>query len=319
MIVLLGQLLGLGFACGLNLYITVAALGILSRFDLIGGLPPGLRGLEGLIVIGSALTLYVIEAVIDKVRHADSLWDTIHTFIRPPAAALLAIGALWAEPLEWKVAGATLAFLVALAAHGSKAGFRLALNAGPRKWKPAWISLGEDVAAVAFAVAALEAPQSALIAGGFALLLILVFGHRLFRAFALGMRCLAAWLRALFGPSRWREAQELPRSLHRLLDEAPIAAAGPRGARAGLNGVPGVGAYRNGWLVITPRGPIFFYRTLFGSRRADLPPAATIDVDPGVWADLLHVTTENGGYTLYLLKDGPAAEQAVHDLHPTSP
>ena len=315
--VLIGQLLGVAFACGLNLYITVAALGLLSRFGVIDGLPTGLRGLEGLIVIGSALTLYLIEAVIDKVRHADSLWDTVHTFIRPPAAALLAIGALWAEPVEWKVAGAAFAFFVALAAHGTKAGIRLALNTGiARTWGPGWISFTEDVAAVAFAVAALEAPSTALIAGCAALALIVLFGHRFFRAFALGIRCLFAWLRALFGPARWREAHELPRDLRALLDEAPLGAAAPRGVRAGVNGIRGVGAYRNGWLVITPGGPIFYYRSLFRARRTDLPAATSIEVDRGVWADLVRVQAEGGSYTLYLLKDGPAADIAIHDLHP---
>ena len=315
--VLVGQLLGLGFACGLNLYVTVASIGLLSRFGVIDGLPTGLRGLEGLVVIGTALALYLIEAVIDKVRHADSLWDTIHTFIRPPAAALLAIGALWAAPFEWKVAGGLFAFLVALAAHGTKAGLRLALNTGVARTRgPGWISFGEDIAAVAFAVAALEAPSTALVAGGVALALIVLFGQRFFRSFALGIRCLVAWLRALFGPARWRETHELPRDLHALLGEAPIGAAAPRGARAGVNGIRGVGAYRNGWLVITPRGPIFYYRAFFRGRRADLPVPSSIQVDRGVWADLVHVHAEEGDYTLYLLKDGPAADLAINDLHP---
>ncbi len=314
--VLLGQLLGLAFACGLNLYITVAALGILSRVGMLDGLPPGLRGLEGLVVIASALALYLIEGVIDRVRHADSLWDTIHTFIRPPAAALLAVGALWAAPVSWKVAGAAFAFLVALAAHATKAGFRLAINTTGRKARPVWLSFGEDVAAVAFAVAALEAPATALAAGGIALALILIFGHRFFRAFALGMRCLAAWVRALFSPARWREAHELPREIRGLMDEQPLGAAPPRGARAGINGIPGVGAYRNGWLVATASGPAFFYRARFRARRADLPAARKVEIEHGIWADLLHVETANGPYTLYLLKDGPPPDLAINDLHP---
>ncbi len=316
--VLVGQLLGVAFACGLNLYITVAALGILSRLGMLDGMPAGLRGLEGLIVIASALTLYLIEAVIDRVRHADSLWDTIHTFIRPPAAALLAIGALWAAPVSWKFAGAAFAFLVALAAHATKAGFRLAINTTDRRARPVWLSFGEDVAAVAFAVAALEAPATALGAGGIALVLIMVFGHRFFRAFALGMRCLAAWVRALFSPSRWREAHELPREIQGLMGDQPLGAAPPRGARAGINGVPGVGAYRNGWLVATATGPAFYYRARFRARRADLPAPRTVEIEYGVWADLLHVETGDGPYTLYLLKDGPPADVAIHDLHPVT-
>ncbi len=312
--VLLGQILGVSFACGLNLYATVAALGILSRFAVIRPLPPGLRGLESLIVIASALALYVVEAVIDKVRHADSMWDAVHTFIRPPAAALLAVGALWGRPALGVAAGATIAFVVALATHGTKAGLRLALNAGAPNRRSRWISVAEDLAAVAFAVAALQFPATALAAGAVVLFLVALFGPRFWRAFAFGMRCLAAWVRAFFAPARWHDEAEIPRSLTRVLDHRAVGSAPNRGTRAGLHGLRGVGPYRTGWLVVTGDGPVFLYRSLFRTRRVDLPPVLSFEVHRGVWADILRLTAEDQDFTLYLLKDGPAVESAASEL-----
>lgn len=312
--ILIGQLLGIGIACGLNLYATVAALGLLSRLGLIRDLPVGLQGLEGVIVIGSALALYLVEAIIDKLRHFDSLWDTVHTFIRPPAAALLAVGALWTGPLELQIAGAVLALVVALLAHAVKAGFRLSLNASTPSPGPLWISVAEDLAAIVFAVAAVQAPRAALVAGGIALVLMLAVGPRFFRAFTLGLRCLAAWFRALFARSRWREAAELPRDIRKLVADTPMGIAPPRGTLAAVRGVPGVADYRSGWLMVTRQGPLFLYRTLLGARAAVLPPVLGPQIERGLWADMIRVAGSDQEYTLYLLKDGPPLEAAVSDL-----
>ena len=315
---LLGQVLGVSFACGLNLYLTVAALGILSRVGVLQSLPPGLQGLEGLIVIASAATLFLVESVIDKVRHADSLWDTVHTFIRPPAAALLAIGIMWGQAPGSAVTAAAIAFFTALAAHGTKAGVRLALNAGMRTGR-AWVSIGEDVLAVAFATMAFLDPATALIGTGVVLVLILLVGPRYWRAFRLGLRALTAWVRTLFSPARWREADELPRSIRTALPDVPLGTAPPRGTRAAIHGLRGTGAYRNGWLVITTDGPVFVYRTLLGSRRLDLPTPTHVRADRGVWTDMVEIEAgEDTQYRLYLLKDGPTLDAALPHLQHTT-
>ena len=312
---ILGQLLGVSFACGLNLYLTVATIGILSRFDIITGLPPGLTGLESVVVIASALALYAVEAVIDKIRHADSVWDAVHTFIRPPAAALIVAGALWGHPALTVTVGAAGAFAVALLVHGTKAGARLALNATMGRGN-AWYSLGEDLLAVAFALLAMVRPLWALMASAAVLFVVLLVGPRFWRALHLGLRCLLAWFRAFFVPSRWREDQELPRSVRGVLDPTPLAAAPPKGTAAALHDFPGLGGYRNGWLVLTPTGPTFVFRTMLGAlRRTDLPAPQRIDAEPGIWADVLDVHGDDGRhYTLYLLKDGPALETSVRHL-----
>jgi hypothetical protein len=96
-----GLALGAGFSSGLNLYATVATLGLLQRFGVIH-LPPGLQTLSHPIVVGIAVALYAIEFLADKIPYVDTVWDTVHTFIRPPAAALLAYAAAGAAAPEWR-------------------------------------------------------------------------------------------------------------------------------------------------------------------------------------------------------------------------
>lgn len=316
-LVLVGQLVGLAFACGLNLYATVAVLGILARFGILHDLPPGLQGLGGGIVIGSAIGLYVVETVIDKISHADSIWDTGHTLIRPPAAALLAIGLLWGQPARLLAAGAAIALAVALVAHATKAGLRMTLNATLRTEWRTWISVGEDALAVALAVLALSFPVHTLGAVGILLLLSAVLGPRLWRAFQLGVRAIAAWFRSIFFSARWLEREDLPRDVARILEETPLGGAPPRGTRAALHGLRGVGDFRNGWLLQTSHGPVFVYRTLFGTRRVELPPPRECHTEPGVWANILHVRNDNQiEYTLFMLKDGPDPELLMRLLSP---
>lgn len=318
-LVIAGQLAGIAFACGLNLYLTVATLGILSRLGMLTGLPTGLQGLEGGIVITSALALYLVEAVVDKIHHADSLWDAVHTFVRPPAAALLAVGALWGQTTRIMVGGAALALVVALAAHGAKAGLRMTLNATRHTRWQSWISVAEDALAVGLAVAALHYPIPTFIGVAATLVLGTLIGPRLWRAFRLGIRSLISWLRAIFVPARWRDFDELPRDTRRLVENTPLGAAPPRGTRAALHGLEGAGAFRNGWLVISIHGQSFVYRTLFGTRLVELPAPREIRHETGVWADILHVNGEaDDSYTIFMLKDGPKIELAIQHLSPAT-
>lgn len=84
----LGCTLGTSFASGLNLYATILSAGLLERFSVIT-LPPSLQVLAHPVVLALALLLFVVEFVADKVPLVDSVWDAVHTFIRPPAAAIL--------------------------------------------------------------------------------------------------------------------------------------------------------------------------------------------------------------------------------------
>jgi len=143
----LGLALGAGFSAGLNLYATVATLGLLERFGVIH-LPPSLHALSHPVILVLAVVLYLVEFFADKIPYVDTVWDAIHTFIRPPAAALLAYGAAGAAPAEWRWAAALLAGGVALTSHGTKASARAAVNTTPEPFSNWALSFGEDVLAV---------------------------------------------------------------------------------------------------------------------------------------------------------------------------
>jgi hypothetical protein len=143
----LGIALGAGFSSGLNLYATVATLGLLERFGVIH-LPPSLHALAHPAVLAIAIVLYFVEFFADKIPYVDTVWDMIHTFIRPPAAALLAYSAAGAAPAHWRWAAALLAGGVALTSHGTKASARAAVNTTPEPLSNWALSFGEDVLAV---------------------------------------------------------------------------------------------------------------------------------------------------------------------------
>jgi hypothetical protein len=99
-------------------------------------------------VVGVAIALYLIEFLADKIPYLDTIWDAIHTFIRPPAAALLTYAAAGAAPTEWRWAAALLAGGVALTSHGTKASARAAVNTSPEPLSNWILSFGEDILAV---------------------------------------------------------------------------------------------------------------------------------------------------------------------------
>jgi uncharacterized protein DUF4126 len=139
--------LGAGFSSGLNLYAAVATLGLLQRFGAIH-LPASLQVLSHPWVLSIAISMYLVEFFADKIPYVDTFWDAIHTFIRPPAAAILAYAAASGSGTEWQWAAALLAGGVALTSHGTKASARAAVNAIPEPFSNWTLSFGEDILAV---------------------------------------------------------------------------------------------------------------------------------------------------------------------------
>lgn len=139
--------LGTSFSSGLNLYATVATLGLLQRFSVIQ-LPPSMRVLAHPWIIIIACALYAVEFLADKIPYVDTIWDALHTFIRPPAAAVLAYAAAGSAAPEWRWGAALLAGGVALTSHGAKASTRAAANVSPEPFSNWFLSLGEDLLAV---------------------------------------------------------------------------------------------------------------------------------------------------------------------------
>ena len=158
----LGLALGAGFSSGLNLYATVATLGLLQRFGFIH-LPDSLAIVAHPIVLGVAVALYLVEFFADKIPWFDSIWDAVHTFIRPPAAAVIAYGAAASVSPEWRWAAALLAGGVALTAHSTKASTRAAVNTVPEPFSNWALSFGEDLLAVWLTWFASAHPYAAII------------------------------------------------------------------------------------------------------------------------------------------------------------
>jgi len=176
----LGLALGAGFSSGLNLYATVATLGLLQRFGVIH-LPDSLEVVGHPIVLGIALTLYLVEFFADKVPYLDTLWDAAHTFVRPPAAAIIAYGAAGGISPHWRWAAALLAGGVALTAHGTKASTRAAVNTVPEPVSNWSLSLGEDLLAVWLAWFTSTHPVAAIIVVAALLILCAFLLYYLFR------------------------------------------------------------------------------------------------------------------------------------------
>ena len=182
----LGLALGAGFSSGLNLYATIATLGLLQRFGVIH-LPASLQVLGHPWVLGIAVALYAIEFLADKIPYVDTVWDAIHTLIRPPAAALLAYSAAVAAPPEWRWGAALLAGGVALTSHGTKASARAAANMSPEPITNWSLSFGEDVLAVWLTWMATAHPRATIVV---VMLLITFAGFLLFHLFRFLRRAL---------------------------------------------------------------------------------------------------------------------------------
>jgi len=143
---LLGIALGLASLAGLNLYLTVFATGLALRMDWVqlGSDYAALQVLENPVILGISGALFLVEFVADKVPWLDSVWDAVHTSIRPIGAALLAVCALGDANPVFEVVVGLLAGTAALTTHGLKSGTRLLANASPEPFSNVGLSLAGD-------------------------------------------------------------------------------------------------------------------------------------------------------------------------------
>jgi hypothetical protein len=177
----IARTLPFAFASGINLYATVAVLGLCSRFSLVA-LPEHFRAFEHPAVIAVALVMYVAEFIADKVPWFDSLWDAVHTVIRPLGGALVAVTALGEASTEIQVAAALVGGSVAMTTHLGKAGTRAAVNTSPEPFSNWVLSFGEDVFVVGLTYIALQYPWLAFAVAAVLLAAIVAFASVLFRA-----------------------------------------------------------------------------------------------------------------------------------------
>ncbi len=140
---LLALAAGLGWAAGLRLYTVIFVVGMAGRLGW-SVLPPGLHLLEHPVVLGAAGLMLIIEFFADKIPLVDSMWDTVHTFIRIPAGAALAAMVFGGQGIEWQTAMALMGGTLAAGTHFTKAGTRAMINASPEPFSNVAASFGED-------------------------------------------------------------------------------------------------------------------------------------------------------------------------------
>jgi len=151
--------MGIAWGCGINLYAAVATLGILGASGNIV-LPGELVMLSDPLVIGAASVMYVVEFFADKVPGVDTGWDAIHSFIRIPAAAVLAAGAVGDIGPAAEIAAALAGGTLAAGSHCLKSGSRVLINASPEPFTNIGVSLAEDVAVISGVWAAFHYPEA---------------------------------------------------------------------------------------------------------------------------------------------------------------
>jgi hypothetical protein len=177
LVVSLGRTLGFSLTSGVNLYATVAILGLAARYQWVT-LPPQYEVFARDWVIGVALLLYGIEFIADKIPWIDSIWDSVHTFVRPVGGALVAVGTLSDDSsrvyeLLMGLAGGT----IAAGSHFTKASTRVAVNASPEPFSNWALSFFEDAFVLGLGLLALRYPVAAFVVTVL-ILLVIVFALR---------------------------------------------------------------------------------------------------------------------------------------------
>lgn len=167
----LAQAAGVAYAAGLNLYATVGIIGLAARLGWIGPLPGSLTALTSWWVIGVALSLTAIEFFASLIPAIASVWDTIHSLVRPPAAAALAAATAWHGDPAFVLVAALLGGGLGVTTHTTKLGLRYAVDASPEPVSNGVMSMSELGLVSALMLAIWNHPYITL-----ALALIVLFG-----------------------------------------------------------------------------------------------------------------------------------------------
>lgn len=160
-LITLGRTLGFSLAAGVNLYATVALVGLAARYGWVA-LPEQFQVFNDPWIIGAAAALYTVEFFADKIPWIDTMWDAVHTFVRPVGGALIAVAALGEASPTVEGLVALLGGAVAAGSHATKASTRVAANASPEPLSNWALSLIEDVFVVVLGLITLKYPLVAL-------------------------------------------------------------------------------------------------------------------------------------------------------------
>jgi hypothetical protein len=182
----LGRMLGFSFAAGINLYATVAILGLASHFGWVE-LPPQYRVFDQWWVIGGALAMYVVEFAADKIPWVDSMWDAVHTVVRPLGGALIAVASMGHVSPQMEAIIALAGAGLAASTHLTKAGTRALVNTSPEPFSNWILSFSEDGFVIALGVLALNYPLAAALVVIAALIVMLLLAGWVVRLIRRGL------------------------------------------------------------------------------------------------------------------------------------
>lgn len=204
--------MGAAWASGINLYAAILTLGVLGATGNMT-LPPGLEVLADPMVIFAAGAMYFIEFFADKTPGVDTGWDTIHTFIRIPAGAVLAAGAIGEVSPALSIAVGLVGGGLAAGTHLTKSGSRIMINTSPEPFSNWFASLGEDVLVIAGLWTALHSPW--IFVGGLILFILLM-----------------VWLL----PKIWRGVKTVLNAVARLFRKQPLPLPPPENGGGDMGG-----------------------------------------------------------------------------------
>ena len=215
--------MGVAWASGINLYAAIAMLGLGGSLGYVD-LPADLEVLQDPGVIIAAGFMYCVEFMADKTPGVDTGWDALHTFVRIPAGAVLAAGAVGDVAPAMAVAAGIVGGGVAAATHATKAGSRVLINTSPEPFSNWAASISEDVLVIAGLWAALQHPVLFLLAFVLFVLSLIWLLPRIWRAACTVFRKLGSWLGLVKEQTRPEPAASATSASLSKLDE--LAAAG---------------------------------------------------------------------------------------------
>lgn len=267
-LVKLSSVMGLSMTSGINLYATVAVVGLAAKFNMVEGLPPEFGAFNNDLVIILAILMYLCEFAADKIPGFDSLWDSVHTIVRPFGAALISLAVIGEADPTVEIAAGLLGASLAMATHTAKAGTRLIVNTSPEPFTNVAVSVGEDIGVVGFSILVMSHPHISLAISLILLALLIWFGPGLWRGALLVLKAIPIKLASLFSGSKEAELKEfMPDNIEEAVDEElskgeQINASLKCHARR----IKGCGRNRKGYLVLTDRRLLFAFRRLFATR-----------------------------------------------------
>jgi Domain of unknown function (DUF4126) len=310
------SLLGLPIASGINLYATVLGLG--QRFGWLQGLPEQLHILANPIVLGLAAILYTLEFFADKIPYLDTLWDSLHTFIRPVGAAYLALQSAAAYGPEAKLLAMLVGAALGLGSHATKAGTRLLVNTSPEPLSNSLVSVAEDFGVVALLALMYTHPWIALGVLLTLIALMAVLTPLLFRMIRFLWGGVAGVVGSWFG-SKTETVADVPDWLSQRLDSSE-GSARPHLYPCYARRTPGAPSFQPGYLLVLSSGLHFGYRTLF--RSALLPlgenPRPGCSLQPRLLFDVIAVDAGKSPALICAAKNWSPALQAELGLIRTS-